>query len=77
MLERIVVDPAVHFGKPCVRGTRITVSDVLELIEDAVPFEQIVARFYPDLTVEDVRACVHYAAAVLRGEETHAGEPSR
>jgi uncharacterized protein (DUF433 family) len=74
MLERIVVDPAVHFGKPCVRGTRIPVYCVLELVEEGVAFSEIVRTYYPDLTLDDVKACVHYATALLRGEETHTGE---
>lgn len=74
MLDRIVVDPTVHFGKPCVRGTRIAVYCVLELVEEGVAFSEIIATYYPDLTLDDVKACVHYAAALLRGEETHTGE---
>ena len=74
MLERIVVDSAVHFGKPCIRGTRIPVYCVLELIEEGVSFPEIAASYYPDLTIDDVKACIHYAAALLRGEETHTGE---
>jgi uncharacterized protein (DUF433 family) len=73
MLDRISIDPAVHFGKPCVRGTRIPVYCVLELIEDGVSFEEIVSRYYPELTTEDVRACIHFATALLRGYETHVG----
>ena len=74
MLDRVVVDPAIHFGKPCVRGTRIPVYCVLELVEDGVAFAEIVSSYYPDLTLDDVKACVHYAVALLRGEETHTGE---
>ena len=73
MLRRIVADPAIHFGKPCVRGTRIPVHCILELVEEGISFDEIVADYHPDLTVEDVRACVHYAVALLRGEETHQG----
>lgn len=74
MLERIVVDAGVHFGKPCVRGTRIPVYCVLELVEGGILFDEIVRAYYPDITVEDVKACIHYATALLRGEETHAGD---
>jgi uncharacterized protein (DUF433 family) len=72
VLDRIVIDPAVHFGKACVRGTRVPVYCVLELVEQGVSFEQIVERFYPELAVEDVRACVSYAAGLTRGDEVHA-----
>jgi uncharacterized protein (DUF433 family) len=71
MLERIVADAAVHFGKACVRGTRIPVHAVLELVEGGIAFDQIVASYYPELHVDDVKACVAYAAALARGEELH------
>ncbi len=76
MLDRIVADPNVHFGKPCVQGTRIPVHAVLELIEDGVPLDEIPARYYPDLSLDDVKACVAYAAALARGDETHESETS-
>jgi len=69
--ERIVVDPRVHFGQPCVRGTRVPVYCVLELVQDGIAFQEIVDRYYPDLTVEDVKACVEYATALVKAEEIH------
>jgi uncharacterized protein (DUF433 family) len=60
-LQRIVVDPTVRFGKPCVRGTRITVGDVLGYLAAGMAEDQIVAEF-PKLTSDDVRACLAYAA---------------
>lgn len=57
MNQRISVDPNIHFGKPCVAGTRITVQNVLELINEDLSFEQIKRDFYPDLTMEDFRSC--------------------
>ncbi len=74
MLDRIVADPAIHFGKPCVRGTRIPVHCVLELVEQGLSFDQITADYYPDITSDDIRACVRYAAALMRGEELHVDE---
>jgi uncharacterized protein (DUF433 family) len=70
--NRIQIDPRVHFGQPCVKGTRIAVSDVLDVVGAGIPFKKIVRDYYPDLTVEDVEACVEYAARVLRSEEVHA-----
>jgi len=61
LLQRIVVDPAVRFGKPCVRGTRIAVGDVLGYLAAGMSEEKIVADF-PELTGDDVRACLTYAA---------------
>jgi uncharacterized protein (DUF433 family) len=60
--ERIVVDPAVRSGKPCVRGTRITVYDVLEYMAGGMADDEIVSDF-PDLAPEDLRACLAFAAA--------------
>ena len=66
---RIVIDPKIHFGKPCVAGTRIPVENVLELIQEGIPFEEIVEKYYPDLEVEDVKACARYATELVRSEE--------
>jgi uncharacterized protein (DUF433 family) len=60
-LDRITIDRSVRFGKPCVRGTRITVGDVLSYLAAGMTDEQILAEF-TQLTREDVRACLAYAA---------------
>jgi uncharacterized protein (DUF433 family) len=60
--ERIRVNPAVRSGKPCIKGTRIAVYDVLEYLAGGMSEDQIVADF-PDLTRDDVRACLAFAAA--------------
>jgi uncharacterized protein (DUF433 family) len=60
-LDRIAVDPAIRFGKPCVRGTRISVGDVLGYLAGGMSEAQILADF-PQLTSDDVRACLIYAA---------------
>ncbi len=59
--ERIVIDPEVRFGKPCVRGTRITVGDVLSYLASGMSEEDILTDF-PYLAREDIRACLAYAA---------------
>ncbi len=71
MPERIAIDPEVHFGKPCIVGTRIPVQDILELIREGIGFEQIIRDYYPDLQTEDLRACIQYAMDVLAAEEIH------
>lgn len=71
MHDRITVHPEIHFGKPCVEGTRITVENVLELVREGIPFADIVRDYYPDLTIEDVRACVQYAIDVVTLEDVH------
>jgi len=68
---RITVDTKVHFGQPCIAGTRIPVYAVLELVQAGIPFEEIVSRYYPDLTVEDVKACIRYATELIKSEEIH------
>lgn len=60
--ERITITPGVRGGKPCVRGTRITVYDVLEYLAGGMTEDQILADF-PSLTREDIRACLAFAAA--------------
>ena len=61
LLDRISVDPAVRFGKPCVRGTRLTVGDVLGYLAGGMSEAEVLADF-PQLTREDVRACYAFAA---------------
>jgi uncharacterized protein (DUF433 family) len=61
LLERIVINPAVRSGKPVVRGTRITVSDVLEYLAGGMTPDEILADF-PDLNAEDIRAVLAFAA---------------
>ena len=60
--DRITVTPEVRSGKPCIKGTRITVYDVLEYLAGGMNEAQILADF-PDLTAEDIRACLAFAAA--------------
>jgi len=69
--SRIIIDPQIHFGKPCVAGTRIPVENVLELVQEGVPFEEIMGKYYPDLSKEDIKACVQYAVDIVRSEEIH------
>jgi uncharacterized protein (DUF433 family) len=61
LLERITVDPAVRFGKPCIRGTRITVGDVLGYLAAGMSEKELLSDF-PQLSSEDIRACLTYAA---------------
>ena len=59
--DRITIDPAKRSGKPCIRGLRITVYDVLEYLASGMSEADILADF-PDLTREDIRACLEFAA---------------
>jgi len=72
--DRIILDPNVHFGKPCIAGTRIKVEDVLELVEEGIPFAEIVDKYYTDLSIDDVKVCVRYALDIITSEEIHIRE---
>lgn len=66
LLSRISVDPNVCFGKPCVRGTRIWVSVLLDFMASAMTTEQILEE-YPQLTRDDVLAAIAYDTEMSRG----------
>ncbi len=61
LLERITIEPGKRGGKPCIRGLRITVYDVLGWLAAGMQ-EQEILRDYPDLEPEDIRACLAFAA---------------
>ncbi len=59
--DRITIEPGKRGGKPCIRGLRITVYDVLEYLAGGMS-EQEILRDFPDLSTEDIRACLAFAA---------------
>lgn len=59
--DRITIEPGKRGGKPCIRGLRITVYDVLDYLASGMSENQIL-RDFPDLTREDIRACIAFAA---------------
>ena len=67
LIERIVSDPNVCSGKPCIKGTRIPVHIVLGLLAAGEDFDGI-KKAYPDITDDDIRGCLNYAA-MLADEE--------
>jgi uncharacterized protein (DUF433 family) len=69
-LDRIVVDPAVLVGKPVVRGTRLSVEFLLDLMAQGWPEAEIL-RNYPGLTRDDLLACLAYASERLREEKVY------
>ena len=71
MKERIAVNPRIHFGKPCIAGTRIPVQSVLELVRDGLSFTEIIRDFYPDINPDDIRACVQHAIDVVAVPVAH------
>ena len=77
MIDRITIDSEIHFGKPCIAGTRITVQSVLELLNEGLSFKEITQNYYPELEDEDIRASIQYAIALVASEDIHlAREPA-
>jgi uncharacterized protein (DUF433 family) len=66
--ERITIDPKILVGKPVIRGTRIAVEFLLELLAEGWSHEQVLAN-YPQLAPEDIHAALHYAADALKEEQ--------
>ena len=73
-VERISVRADICHGKPCVRGTRVQVAQVLDLIGAGKSFQEIVGNYYPDLTSDDIRACLEFARDLVQNEEIHVVE---
>jgi uncharacterized protein (DUF433 family) len=65
LLARVTVDPKVCTGKPCIRGTRIYISIILDALSEGLTPGEIIDH-YPSLTTEDIRAAVAYAAELTR-----------
>ena len=69
--ERITIDPDVLVGKPVIKGTRVSVEFVVDLLGRGWTAEQIL-REYDHLTSEDIQACLAYASEVLKSERVYA-----
>lgn len=65
LLKRISIDPNVCFGRPCIQGTRIWVSLILDFLASGMTVEEILAE-YPHLQVEDIQAALAYGAEMAR-----------
>jgi uncharacterized protein (DUF433 family) len=65
--ERVIIDPDVHHGDPCIKGTRIPVAIIIGSLADGMTIEDIVEA-YPQLTDYDVRAALAYAAEIMSQE---------
>lgn len=70
LLARIVIDPAICHGKPVIRGMRYPVEAILEYLAGGDTVEDVLAEF-PDLEREDLLACLHFAATVLKLKSSH------
>jgi uncharacterized protein (DUF433 family) len=74
MHKGIAVRADIHFGKPCVEGTRIPVQSVLELVRAEIAPAVICRDYYPDLSPDDIRACVQYAIDLIALEDIRLAE---
>ena len=65
VLDRISINPNVCFGKPCIRGTRIWISLILDFLSNGMTTDEIIKE-YPQLPIEDIRAVLAYGAEMTR-----------
>jgi uncharacterized protein (DUF433 family) len=68
--DRIIVDPTIMVGKPVVKGTRLTVELIVDLLSNGWS-EQEIIRNYPGITHEDILACLNYASDSIRSERVY------
>ena len=68
--DRIVIDPKILVGKPVIRGTRIAVEFVIDLLTEGWSHQQILSN-YPHLAPEDITACLRYAGSMLKQERVY------
>ncbi|HET6372756.1 MAG TPA: DUF433 domain-containing protein [Candidatus Polarisedimenticolia bacterium] len=71
--DRITLDPAVLVGKPCIKGTRLSVEYIIELLASGWTYEQILES-WDHITKEDILACLTYASDVLKMDFVHPPE---
>ena len=70
LLQRITIDPKVMVGKPVIKGTRVPVELIVKLMANGATEKEIL-KGYPQLTEDDIKASLLYAAKILRNEEIH------
>ena len=68
--DRIIVDPAILVGKPVIKGTRLAVEFIVELLANGWTEQQIFDN-YPGITHDDIAACLHYATNMLKSERVY------
>ena len=68
LLKRISVNPKICHGKPCIKGHRVMVYQILQLLEQGKSFDEILYSF-PTITRKDIQACIRYATAIVKDED--------
>lgn len=76
LYNQITVNSKIRFGKPCIKGTRIAVEDVLNLFKAGYNFQEILKE-YPHIKKEDIIACLEYTSSILSKEELYSIAPIR
>ena len=72
LYKHISVNPDICHGKPCIKGHRIMVSQILDLLSGGIKPEEIIqANYFPQITLKDVYACIAYANQLVQNEEIH------
>ncbi len=74
--ERIIVEPKILVGKPVIKGTRLAVEFIVDLLAQGWPESEIL-RNYPGITREDIAACLKYATSILKAEKVYPFELSQ
>ena len=74
--DRIIIDPNILVGKPVIKGTRLAVEFIVELLAQGWP-EGEITRNYPGITHEDITACLKYATNILKAEKIYPFELSK
>ncbi len=69
MSNRIEANSHICHGQPCIRGTRVMVYLIIELLEVGLTPSDIIRDYYPHITPQDVEACLHYAADLIKNQE--------
>ena len=75
LAPRIVIDPAVRFGKPIIEGTRITVEEVLGWLASGMNYSELETEY--QISKEDIQAVITYAASFMKGEEVRSAPASK
>lgn len=72
LLKRISINPNICHGKPCIKGHRVMAQQILDLLSAGIKPEEIVSQdYFPQITLEDVYACIAYANQLVKNEEVH------